>query len=77
MTWDQFQQRYPQGLVLDNETGFAKDYNLAPYGDYDQHDILYYPVSNLDTRLPKKELLYVVNIGDQSLAFVKSALVAE
>lgn len=75
MTWSQFQKAYPDGLALSDDTGFVRNYTFAPYGDYDADDQLYFPVSNMDATLPKKELLYVVNVGDQSLAFVRSALV--
>jgi hypothetical protein len=61
---------------LSDETGFPRNYTRAPYGDYDENDQLFFPVNNTDARLPKKELLYVVNDGMQSVAFVREELKA-
>ena len=60
MTFAQFIEQYPIGEVLSDETGFERPYTLAPYGDYDSNDLLYFPVSNTDATLPKKTILYVV-----------------
>ncbi len=77
INFDTFQSQYPDGLVLSDETWFSRNYNIdSPYGDYDSNDDLYFPVSNIDSSLPKKTLLYVVNDVDNelSIAFMKSEL---
>ena len=74
MTRKQFIQTYPQGRVLSDETGYERSYARAPYGDYDTNDQLYFPVSNTDVRLPKKEILYVVQDAGESIAFVRRGL---
>jgi hypothetical protein len=77
MSYELFIKNYPQGVVLSDATDHNRDYAQAPYGDYDVNDILFFPVSNTDARLPKKEILYVVNnkSTNQSIAFVKKDLV--
>jgi len=73
-----FAAQYPDGVVLSNNTWFSRNYGLnSPYGDYDSNDDLYFPVSNSDSSLPKKTLLYVVNDNDyfRSVAFIKEELI--
>jgi len=74
INFQQFTQNYPDGVVLSDDTWYQRDYTFTPYGEYDENDILYFPVSNDDTRLPKKEILYIVNDNDTSLAFTKKGL---
>lgn len=63
------QERYPQARILSVDTGYGRDYSLYPYGSYDTSDQLYFPVAITDTRLPAKEIMYVVNYNDHSIAF--------
>lgn len=60
--------------VLSKETGYSRSYDVSPYGDYDTNDEIYFPISVSDTRLPAKEIMYIVNVGDNSVAFKRSAL---
>ncbi len=49
---------YPGLKVLSNQTGVysSGQYNFYPYGDYlTNHDALIFPISNDDSRLPRKE----------------------
>lgn len=62
-------ERYPHAEVLSVDTGYARSYSLYPYGDYDDTDQLYFPVAITDTRLPAKEIMYVVNWNGLSIAF--------
>jgi len=79
LTFEQFEEIYPEGKVLNDDTWYSRDYGFVPYGWYDESDDLYFPVDNDDTRLHKKEILYVVNDtqNNTSLAFVLSDLVSE
>ncbi len=55
-TWATWKKMYPNSLVMTRETGFNRNYNNYPYGDYrTNHNNLIFPVSNNDTRLPAKE----------------------
>ena len=62
-------EKYPQARVLGIDTGYRRDYSLSPYGDYNNSKDLYFPISITDTRLPGKEIMYVVNFNDHSIAF--------
>ena len=69
-----FEAKYPNWKILSDKTWVSRSYGKIPYGDYDNNDILYFPVSNTDVRLPKKELLYIINDNKTSIAFVMSKL---
>ena len=62
-----FRETYPDGQVLNLDTGFERDYGDYPYGRYLQHDKLLFPVSRQDDRLPLKErtLGVILNKDDQ------------
>ena len=69
VSFETVREKYPQARVLSVDTGYARDYSLSPYGNYDDTEQLYFPVSVTDTRLPTKEIMYVVNFNDRSNAF--------
>lgn len=62
-------ERYPQAEVLSVDTGYRRDYSIYPYGNYNDTNDLYFPVSVTDTRLPAKEIMHVVNFSNHSVAF--------
>ncbi len=69
-----FKSHYPQATVLSNKTGYQRDYSFYPYGDYNTSQKLYFPISINDTRLPAKEIMYVVNYKNRSVAFKRAGL---
>jgi len=78
MTYWEFQENYPTWEVLSNDTGYDRNYGSIPYGNYNQTDTLYFPVnSDTDERYSAKELFYIVNDGQQSVAFHWNDLRAE
>jgi hypothetical protein len=65
-TWKGWKDLHPQTTVVSFDTGFARNYNRYPYGNYDQlNDTqLLFPHSFIDKRLRMKELvLGIVNRG--------------
>lgn len=70
----EFVTRYPEGSVLSRDTGHLRAYGFYPYGDYEQNDEYLFPVSSTDSQFDAKELLYVVQRGDTSIAFPRAAL---
>ena len=69
-----FQQPYPNGLVLSDETWYDKAYTVNPYSSYLSNDQLLFPVNTTDPRLAPKELLIVAWDGYSSVVFVRSKL---
>ncbi len=45
-TWKDWQQRYPDTLVLSRNTGFTRNYRESPYSGYEKTRRLYFKVSN-------------------------------
>jgi len=70
-TWKTWRELYPETEVMSLITGFIRNYGSYPFtspftsrGDYRIEEYLIFPVSNIDTRLPRKErVLGVVNGG--------------
>lgn len=68
LSFEELQQKHPDAKVLSKKTGYFRNYNFYPYGDYDESGELFFPVSIHDTRLPLKELLVVVPTETTSIA---------
>ncbi|HZX34466.1 MAG TPA: DUF3179 domain-containing protein [archaeon] len=74
VSFRQFEEQFPNGLVLSDKTGYARDYSFNPYGNYDKDPSTFFPVDSFGDRLPAKELLLVVPLEDKTVAFVLSKL---
>ena len=76
VSWREFRSKHPSGLVLNRDTGFARDYGTNPYAGYD--DIASPPIfaarNEDDDRLPPKERVVYVEVGTQAFAVPFSAL---
>lgn len=68
-TWKTWRTLYPNTKVLSLDTGFSRNYNNYPYGDYktNQNFFIFTP-SPLNSALPNKERLYA--IMDENVAKV-------
>ncbi len=75
VSWRDFKAVFPDGEVLSQDTGFARAYGFTPYEGYD--DSTYDPFlfyGELDPRLPSKERVAAVSVGDVDIAFPFSKL---
>ncbi len=75
LSWRDFRTRYPSGSVLSRETGFDRDYGRSPYPGYEtprERPFLY--DGRLDSRLPPKERVVLVESGANSLVVPFSRL---
>ena len=69
-TWKSWKEMYPHTKVVSTETGFTRDYNVFPYGDYKtNHSLLYFPVSPDDTRLPRKTRVHGIVINNEAVVY--------
>ena len=66
VAWEDFAQRHPEGEVLSQETGAARDYGRNPYEGYDDVDSgPFFPVSREDDRLaPKERVVFLERNGE-------------
>jgi hypothetical protein len=72
MTWDRWQELHPNTLVMSSDQGFARNYQLYPYGDYERplNPRTLVPLGELDGRRPPKErLLGIPTFGEDGIAF--------
>ena len=60
---------FPEAEVLNTSTGFGRDYNRYPYGDYLTNTAILFPISVEDGRLHPKERTLAVYIGNEPTAF--------
>ncbi len=77
MQYSEFQKNYPEATVLSNKTGHLRDYTFYPYGGYNDSEELVFPVSINDERLFAKEMMYIINTENHSVAFVDRNLTEE
>jgi hypothetical protein len=70
VSWEDFRAEHPSSLVLDRDTGFARDYGTNPYIGYDSIDSppIFDARNANDDRLPPKERVVYVEIGDEAFA---------
>ena len=69
-----FAAAHPDGLVLTEDTGFARSYGTNPYVNYDGGAGPTFDNGKVDPRLPARERVLGVAVGDERLAFPYSEL---
>jgi len=74
LTFREVVEKYSEVRVLSEDTGHRRDYGQSPYGNYEENEQLYFPVTIQDNRLPAKELMYIVNVDAFSVALQVSEL---
>lgn len=75
VAWETFRQTFPEGKVLNRDTGHFRSYGRNPYVGYD--DIRSSPFlyrGPKDGRLPPMERVVTVSIGGEDVAYPFSAL---
>lgn len=73
-TWKTWKSLYPQTRVVGTNTGFSRPYGTFPYirggSDYrDDNGFLLFPVANDDTRLPRKDRVLGLVVGEMSKVY--------
>jgi Protein of unknown function (DUF3179) len=66
-TWKTWMEMYPESKVVSENTGFSRPYGIYPYGDYRTNNVrLIFPISNDDSRLPRKNRVLGLIAGDNT-----------
>ncbi|MBL1321816.1 MAG: DUF3179 domain-containing protein [Methylophaga sp.] len=73
-SWQDWQQRYPESLVLSINTGFSRDYSTNPYQGYDLDNSIWFPVATQDDSHPAKALIIGIKIEGEFKAYPFSEL---
>jgi hypothetical protein len=69
-TWKTWLEMYPNTKVISSLTGYDRPYGYYPYGDYrTNHDLLFFPISYDDRRLPRKERVHGIIVKDKSRVY--------
>ena len=69
-TFKTWKAAFPDSEVMNANTGFDRRYSVYPYGDYlTNQELLFFPLSNLDNRLPPKERVLGVIKESEVMAF--------
>jgi hypothetical protein len=75
ISWAQFQESFPDALVLSRNTGFGRNYGLNPYRGYDTiGSSTIFTTSFDDGRLDAKERVLTVELAEEAIAFPFSEL---
>ena len=76
VSWADFKQAFPQGLLLSRDLGLGRTYDSPPYIGYELRESPGLFLGDPDPRLPVKERVAGVTIGEESVAY-PFALLAE
>lgn len=69
-TWKSWKEMYPETKVVSRETGYNREYDVYPYGNYKtDHERLIFPVSREDTRLNRKTRVHGIISNQQVLVY--------
>jgi Protein of unknown function (DUF3179) len=74
MTWSDWKDAYPSGLVLSADTGVTRDYTRHPYSSYDTSKGMYFPMNYTSSAFTAKWITYGVTDGTNGLGFADVVL---
>lgn len=74
LPWADWKEQHPDTVVLSTDTGYSRDYQLFPYGNYNTSEDVFFPLEHTDDRLFEKELTYGVVLHDKAKAYPLSTL---
>jgi hypothetical protein len=69
MNFSDFSEKFPDGKVLSADTGHSRDYAFNPYEDYEESGEVIFPITDVPGKLPLKELVFAVPVGDKVAVF--------
>jgi hypothetical protein len=79
VAWSDFRREHPSAKVLNRATGHFREYGANPYAGYDSVDSspLFATRNEDDDRLPPKERVVYVEVGDDAFAVPFASLAKE
>lgn len=69
MDFGTVKKEYPNVKVLSRKTGFKRNYDIYPYGNYEESDGIYFPISKRNNKYHLKEIMYVFRYDNISFTF--------
>ncbi len=77
-TWEEWQNQHPDTLVVDENTGFPRNYSAgAAYGNYFADSETMFPVAQRSDLLPAKDQIYALRVEGLPKAYPLETLAAE
>jgi len=73
-TWKRWLKKHPQTKVLSTDTGYFRNYNTDPYEGYSRALKIMFPVGDVRTDLPAKEMVLGIEINGAAKAYPLSLL---
>ncbi|CAN5238852.1 DUF3179 domain-containing protein [soil metagenome] len=73
-TWKAWKNKNPETLVLSENTGYDRNYNLDPYPGYESSSDIYFSVSERDDRFHPKETVIGLEVNGKFKAYPFSEL---
>lgn len=75
MRWEEFRKQYPHAKVLSRDTGFSRDYDVYPYGTYEQDKSTLFPVDGgVDETIHSKTVVYGIEVDSKFKAYQEEDL---
>ncbi|NOY66952.1 MAG: DUF3179 domain-containing protein, partial [Gammaproteobacteria bacterium] len=68
-SWGDWRERYPQTVLLSQDTGFSRDYSRTPYPGYSKLDGVYFPLAYVSRRYHPKEQVAGLEINGHFKAY--------
>jgi len=69
-----FKDKWPDGTVLSRDTGYNRNYNVYPYGDYETSPDPLFPMESVDTTVHPKTIVYGIEVNGKYKAYPKEKL---
>lgn len=68
-SWQDWRKKHPNTKVLSNKTGFKRNYDRSPYGDYNNSKSTYFPVAFRNKKYHPKERVIGVTINGKQKVY--------
>jgi len=68
-SWETWKKMYPGSKILSTNTGYNRNYDRYPYGDYRSSPGILFPVNPRDNRLFEKERVLGIISGDEAKVY--------
>jgi len=75
--WGDWKKLHPDTLVLSKSTGFIRDYDRNPYSGIQKSERVSFPLSNTDSRLKSKVIVYGVEFDGNAKAYTEDDVKTE
>jgi hypothetical protein len=72
--WKYWLKKHPQTMVLSTDTGYSRNYDIDPYQGYYRALGIMFPVGDVRTDLPAKEMVLGIEINGAAKAYPLSLL---